>query len=683
MALPSSLSCYRSTVCGLTDRGTKPLTNDEICEMIAARVAEFRSSREYALFNNRTPKQTDPLLQLDSGTSHSSLVPDLHTSVSSKDDGSKLTVSPSAFENSRSTEATQFEDRENPSTSQNQHRAPSCDPVRSSGFPSDMPTPSDTDGDPGCFLEVVGEAAQDLSQLSDLTLGSDQHNPTKTVPQTQPNDPEPSYANGSPPFPLLTDPQYEDISDAEEPSKQCPGVGEGGNQLHSTGMGSSRTLENEPGRAHPEPGPDGEASLCNQDLAEVPIEPDHPTCEEMALEEQYAILYEPGSTPSDEEDEDDWEVIPVSMLDLSFDPLDRPASAEELGEVEQNLCLVPQPVPASAFSQMAVFDTPDDQEQAVRFGQLSMIIPACQSPKTCSDKESGDAEIIDLLGSDDEDDKRCESECQTGSVQRSSQSTDSGSECILLEEEDRDPKDEGVVIIVSDSEDDVDHRGGNQAGSGEPGPAPTDSAEPQHGSQPEHRVPQSDGPSGEDQPTPRQSSEPGRHPEKVLVPKKKKQKSISRGARRSSDSALIPRLFDRNSTSNELVTLVGASEEAGRDLTGPSQSPRTTSVPPKEKHQLLRRGCTASSSSVTSQSQKKPASRIMHASQNQYQRSLSFDGPSAPYQPFTLARLPSAPVQSGQGLSHAKSRIFDDWKRQHVPLRKERRNKKKGRPNPL
>lgn len=111
MALPSSLSCYRSTVCGLTDRGTKPLTNDEICEMIAARVAEFRSSREYALFNNSTPKQTDPLLQLDSGTSHSSLVPDLHTSVSSKDDGSKLTVSPSAFENSRSTEATQFEDR--------------------------------------------------------------------------------------------------------------------------------------------------------------------------------------------------------------------------------------------------------------------------------------------------------------------------------------------------------------------------------------------------------------------------------------------------------------------------------------------------------------------------------------------------------------------------------------------
>ncbi|MEQ2304205.1 hypothetical protein AMECASPLE_024558 [Ameca splendens] len=99
MFFPSSLGCQPSSVKVLADRGTKPLTNDQICDFIAAKVAKFRLSRNNALFTNRTPAQTDFLLQPESSTSHSTfIVSPPKTSTSGNDNEHKQSSNPTAFQ---------------------------------------------------------------------------------------------------------------------------------------------------------------------------------------------------------------------------------------------------------------------------------------------------------------------------------------------------------------------------------------------------------------------------------------------------------------------------------------------------------------------------------------------------------------------------------------------------------
>lgn len=84
MVFPSSFSVQPSTVKVMADRGAKILTNDQICELIAARVEQFRLTRGYALFD-----QTDSQRIPKTSTSLSTFVSLPQTSTYNKDKGNK------------------------------------------------------------------------------------------------------------------------------------------------------------------------------------------------------------------------------------------------------------------------------------------------------------------------------------------------------------------------------------------------------------------------------------------------------------------------------------------------------------------------------------------------------------------------------------------------------------------
>lgn len=52
-----------------TERGAKILTNDEICDLTAARVSQFKHLREYVLFK-QTDNQKNRKMALEMGSTH-------------------------------------------------------------------------------------------------------------------------------------------------------------------------------------------------------------------------------------------------------------------------------------------------------------------------------------------------------------------------------------------------------------------------------------------------------------------------------------------------------------------------------------------------------------------------------------------------------------------------------------
>lgn len=78
----------------------------------------------------------------------------------------------------------------------------------------------------------------------------------------------------------------------------------------------------------------------------------------------------------DVEDDDDWEVLPLSIFNLTFQPRDKRLLLNDeeketaLGSRRANF------IPASAFTQMKVFDTPEQQQEAMKLGKLSFVIPS-------------------------------------------------------------------------------------------------------------------------------------------------------------------------------------------------------------------------------------------------------------------------------------------------------------------
>ncbi|XP_017281767.1 uncharacterized protein LOC108241833 [Kryptolebias marmoratus] len=81
---------------------------------------------------------------------------------------------------------------------------------------------------------------------------------------------------------------------------------------------------------------------------------------------------------SDDDDDDEWEVIPITIFNLKFEEVDDGECSGETSWSCEDSGLKkppPKPVPASAFSQMEVFDTPAEQELAEKFGQVCFVVP--------------------------------------------------------------------------------------------------------------------------------------------------------------------------------------------------------------------------------------------------------------------------------------------------------------------
>ncbi|XP_012708216.2 uncharacterized protein LOC105917836 [Fundulus heteroclitus] len=529
MFLPSSLSCQPSPV--LADRGAKPLTNDQICDLIAAKIAEFRLSREYALFNNRPSAQTNPLLQPGPSTSPSALVrvpqtpdkDDEHshscnltshrcdvTDGRSPDKESlmpEVTLKPNKKDVSgilSEVAATCEKDEQSPVvlTSSCEKLMKSCLTLSAGSLQKDK-TLDDKNGGSQvgsgleCFQQKKGDAVEEEGRVVGVAVTSTSNtakddprkvqqnplltfnqqlvhsmsassvdktdkagspcshlqNPTKEVEQncgqqklwTQSN------TGGAGCVSFVMDPLYDNISDDEPPgltktslqSEQYEDenviggkwAGLIGSILPVLSEASREPLENTQGETVFDEDPEDDSSKADtfnepeihscQCSVEPAADSEHHVCLRCSERGPTNLLYGPCSVLNKEADdgsdegedsEDDWEVIPVSILDLKFEPLEKqPASGKAVQDDDEHGSKIPlrglsaqqrfalKPLPASAFAKIAVFDTPDDQEQASRSGQLSYVTPSCYSPKQKSqmDRKELCSEPEDSCDTDD------------------------------------------------------------------------------------------------------------------------------------------------------------------------------------------------------------------------------------------------------------------------------------------
>ncbi|XP_008399477.1 uncharacterized protein LOC103459582 [Poecilia reticulata] len=473
---------------------------------------------------------------------------------------------------------------------------------------------------------------------------------------------------------------------------------------------------------------------------ETADESEHHLCIKRDLGGQTHHFYEEFSEESDEESDVEFEVVPVIMSDLNPELVDEePALGKVMqhdGDHENQIhqhdvsarqSCAPKLVPASAFSKMAIFDTPDDQEQAIRCGQVSFVALPCGSPDSTSGQgedscptedscsyssgpecnymtvskelyksisstqrktdhcipENGknvqmppDDGIIDNLALDAED-NHCESE-----MKKRSQTSENSKQ-----------NDENVVIILSDSDEEgreihnkakmaltatsVDCGRGSRQERNTETPKVATLYKNQKSSRSRVSWQQSDN----EEPTREVISVEAEDSDdfsntgvNVLVPEKKKQRTVFSHPRRLSEAevtkndCIIDCMTVKESKSGEPATLV--------------RVPRNPRQGPRESMSMAK-------SSFTERDRirvqpDKPASiptrTHVEAHRNSH-RSIMHASPSpssAMDHRFTPATFPSssAPVQSMQVTSHARRKVFRTWKDQHVPLRREKKHKR-------
>uniref|UniRef100_A0A1A8BM32 Si:dkeyp-94b4.1 n=1 Tax=Nothobranchius kadleci TaxID=1051664 RepID=A0A1A8BM32_NOTKA len=183
---------------------------------------------------------------------------------------------------------------------------------------------------------------------------------------------------------------------------------------------------------------------------------------------------------SQTDDEDDiWDVIPLNLDNLSFEQADYQPNPEYISQnkCEHEVCRVTKAVPASAFLKMEVFDTPDEQNQTFKCGQLSFVVPSSCCYESIMQRKDSSSEHEDCCETDDGADYSPAPEINNLTVCRDLKKSFSeplkpktdycGSEkksykMASLQESQawgrpqEDPQEESIIIIDSDSESDID-----------------------------------------------------------------------------------------------------------------------------------------------------------------------------------------------------------------------------------
>ncbi|KAM7366807.1 hypothetical protein PAMP_014751 [Pampus punctatissimus] len=200
-------------------------------------------------------------------------------------------------------------------------------------------------------------------------------------------------------FKILKDPQYEDISDDD--------VSQLSTELPQTKHEELRfpTCFEDP--QYEEVSEEEDSQIENPSLAQVPT-PDNRQSH-LARQTTHSVSYSPSSVlkyedQTEDQMDDDWIVIPISMLDLKFGLEDEDQGGPEdvlddgeNGDNERQSGTSPmyhashwpssQPVPASAFSQLEVFDTIESFRQAVHFKKCLEVAPGSSTPEHEMDSE--------------------------------------------------------------------------------------------------------------------------------------------------------------------------------------------------------------------------------------------------------------------------------------------------------
>lgn len=716
MFLPSSLSVQPSTVKALLDRGAI-LTNDQICELIAARVDQYRLTREYALFN-----QTDSQLIPKTSTSPSTVVSLPQTSSSNRDKGHKLTAGKSPEEDTFRTEKSSSE-TDKKGTLGHRRNLSEDSPIH-----SDVAFACEKDERSPVVTATISTASCDELESSLTECGS---------------------ASQKDQFQLDGDKTVDDEDgETEIGQQQKRDAAKEGRMAASTKDLSSKDQQ-------------GSNFILKRQ------------CTNFMPPQAKCFFVEDDQ--SDEESDDEWEVIPIDILDIKFEPAETyPASANvvqedsalehhvDQGGIQLRQSCVLKPVPASAFSKMAVFDTPDDQEQAIRSGQLSFVLLSCGSPKAkptgtegCSEHEhscdtdnssiysSGPEcnymtvpkELFKNLSSADncvpenkrempsvlekflsrieqddgiinlDSDEDNNEHCKTKAKKRLSQMSENWSDPspslqmgfpkdVESESEEESSKD-NYVIILSDSEDESRENYnaeniftpyypdcGRAGSSGPERNTVTPKVERAHMSKHDHKNQKSSRPKVSSQWSTRKvmSSEAEdvddfpNESENVLVPQRKNQKTSFHNPRLSSEadstvsSSVIPCVLVEESKSDEPVTLFGETRNPSQGCDEAIPMAR----PSLKKWQLFIKERAGNPASIPSHAN--ASSHTVHASS-----SHSSDNPAALDRTLIHGRiLPSSmSVQSMPATSHARNKVFSDWKRQHVPLRREKKKRTK------
>lgn len=206
-----------------------------------------------------------------------------------------------------------------------------------------------------------------------------------------------SMAEEKPPVTIIRDPQYDDISDEDQPGVMMTDEDkETDKSLCSGNEPSIKKYSHEPVQVQIKPVSDEQISVkaaqtsgelsCSYPRADdgFHLKPhsdagwqtNHSSSPCIMLEGEHEMHSPPDD--NDEDDDDGWEVIPVSILNLEFDP---GKQSDLKGEAETGV-MVQKAVPASAFSQMEIFDTPVEV-QAVKSRQVSFV-SVCGSNKRMS-----------------------------------------------------------------------------------------------------------------------------------------------------------------------------------------------------------------------------------------------------------------------------------------------------------
>ncbi|PWA20059.1 hypothetical protein CCH79_00016115 [Gambusia affinis] len=473
-------------------------------------------------------------------------------------------------------------------------------------------------------------------------------------------------------------------------------------------------------------------------------ESEHHLCIERDHGEQTNHFYEEFSDESDEESEIEFEVVPVMMSDLNPEPVEEePAS----GNVMQHDCdhenqihqhgvsarkrCAPTPVPASAFSQIAIFDTPDDQEQAIRCGQVSFVALPCGSPESTSgqgedscatedscsyssgpecnymtvskelyksissaQKKTGhcvpenkenvqmppDDGIIDNLTLDVED-NHCESEMKNQSQTSENSKQNDESVVIILSDSDEEGREKYCIAKMALSATSADCGRGSsrqERNTGTPEVATLDNNQKSSRSRVSWQQSDKDPIREVISVEADDSNDFSNAGVNVLVPEWKKQRTASSHPRRLSEAdvtknaCIIDRMIVIESKSGKPATLVRVPRDPRQ---GPHESMAMAKSSFTERDRIRKQPDKPASIPTRThvEAHKNSCRRIMHASP-----SSSSDNPSAMDHPFSPAMFPSspAPVQSMQVTSHARRKVFSTWKDQHVPLRREKKHKR-------
>ncbi|XP_014914009.1 uncharacterized protein LOC106963550 isoform X1 [Poecilia latipinna] len=568
----------------------------------------------------------------------------------------------------------------------------------------------------------------------------------KRFQQTKPNHPAQSNTNGTPNFPILTDPLYHDNSDVLRVA-QYEDVSEDENQdsgkMSSTppvvSEAFSKTLENVQIYDSPNtPTLDEITDVHSPYSVETADESEHNLCIERDLGGQTNHFYEEFEfEESDEESDVEFEVVPVIMSDLNPEPVEEePALGKVIqhdGDHENQIhqhgvstrqSCAPKPVPASAFSKMAIFDTPDDQEQAIRCGQVSFVALPCGSPESTSGQgedscptedscsySSGpecnymtvskelyksissaqrktdhcvpenredvqvppDDGIIDNMALDAEDD-HCESEMKKQSQPSENSKQNYESVVIILSDSDEEGRENHNMAKMASTATSVDC-GRGSSNTATPEVARLDKNQKSSRSRVSCQQSDSEDPTREVISVEAEDSDDFSNTcVNVLVPERKKQRTAFSHPRLLSEAEvtknvyIIDRMIFKESKTGEPATLV--------------RVPRDPRQGPRESMSMAKSSFTEGDG-IREQPDKPasiPTRTHVEAHRNSHRRIMhaSPSPSSAMDHCFTPAMFPSssAPVQSMQVVSHARRKVFRTWKDQHVPLRREKKHKR-------